>query len=221
MSMQVQTFGHSCFCVSRDGQSLLVDPGVWSHDVAAAEDLAGIIITHQHPDHCDPALLADIIAKYPSATVLVPQHFDVQLPGDVTPHYLRAQPGETHHIGVFQIETSGGEHAPIDQSVVTPENLAVYIDQSLYYPGDSFVLPSGPVDVLALPVAAPWMRISQALDFLRQVRPARAFPVHDAILSPAGKELVDRLVSVVAEDSGVVYERAMIIPTSIPETSAL
>ena len=35
-----------------------------------------------------------------------------------------------------------------------------------------------PVDVLATPAAAPWMKISEAVEYLRAVAPARAVPIH-------------------------------------------
>ena len=39
------------------------------------------------------------------------------------------------------------------------------------------------MEVLGLPTAAPWLKLSEAVDLLRAVRPRLAFPVHDAVLS--------------------------------------
>ena len=43
-----------------------------------------------------------------------------------------------------------------------------------------------PVEVLAYPAVAPWMKISESLEYLKAVKPAVAFPVHDAFLKFGG-----------------------------------
>ena len=52
------------------------------------------------------------------------------------------------------------------------------------HPGDALFTPGEPVDVLATPAAAPWMKISEAVDYLRAVAPTRAVPIHQAIIEP-------------------------------------
>ena len=49
------------------------------------------------------------------------------------------------------------------------------------HPGDALFTPGEPVDVLATPAAAPWMKISEAVDYLRAVAPTprRAHPPGD------------------------------------------
>ncbi len=37
--------------------------------------------------------------------------------------------------------------------------------------------------MLGLPTAAPWLKLSEAVELLRTVRPRLAFPVHDAVLA--------------------------------------
>ena len=54
------------------------------------------------------------------------------------------------------------------------------------HPGDSFYIPFEQVDVLALPSAAPWMKLSESVDYLRAMAPRVAVPIHQAILSDAG-----------------------------------
>ena len=51
------------------------------------------------------------------------------------------------------------------------------------------------IDVLLAPVSAPWLKLAEALDFVRAVRPERALPVHDAMLSEIGAGNVDRWVA--------------------------
>ncbi len=82
------------------------------------------------------------------------------------------------------------------------------IDEHLYYPGDSFAIPEGvQIKELALPASAPWLKISEAMNFLAQIKPEFTFPTHDAILSDDGKQLVDRLLGSVASGQNTQYKR--------------
>jgi hypothetical protein len=81
------------------------------------------------------------------------------------------------------------------------------VNDLLYYPGDSFVLPEKPVDTLALPASAPWMKLSEAADFMTDIHPRLAFPTHDAILSDAGKNIADTLFTTFASKNDIQYQR--------------
>ena len=52
----------------------------------------------------------------------------------------------------------------------------------LYYPGDAFHEPGKAVEILGLPVAGPWLKISEAIDFAKKIKPKKAFPVHDGMM---------------------------------------
>ena len=45
------------------------------------------------------------------------------------------------------------------------------------------------VDVLAVPINAPWSALHQTVDFLRATAPARWIPIHDALLRSLGRGL--------------------------------
>lgn len=45
------------------------------------------------------------------------------------------------------------------------------------------------IDALAFPVVAPWSKMRETIDFLRDVRPRLALPVHDAVASPEGRAI--------------------------------
>jgi hypothetical protein len=67
--------------------------------------------------------------------------------------------------------------------------------------------PGEPVDVLAAPAAAPWMRISEAVDYLRAVAPARAVPIHQAIINPNARGIYyGRLTEMTNTDFQVLTE---------------
>lgn len=202
--MDIKKYAHACFAAEKSGSSLIVDPGVWTDDLIIADTVVGIVVTHAHPDHCDPQLIGQIIAANPTAKIYA--HADVIAQLDTLPSQAVAV-GETVHVGDFALTFVGGEHATIDVSIPPLANLGIIIDESLYYPGDSFTLPGRLIKTLALPVAAPWMKFSEAAAFLRAVAPRQVFPTHDAILSDNGKQLADKMFGSVCQEIGASYER--------------
>lgn len=203
--MKLTKYEHACFTVEKDGKLLVVDPGAFTTDLPALESVVAIVVTHEHGDHFDPTALGALIAHNPDAMIYAHADITRQL-GDTLPHHAVAS-GETVKSGPFTIEFLGGEHAVIHPDIPVVANLAIMVNDRLYYPGDSFTLPARPVDVLALPTTAPWMRMSEAFDFLMEVKPLLAFPTHDAIASDAGKSLADRMMPLFANKVGTTYQR--------------
>jgi len=202
--MKLTKFEHACFTLETDNQSLVFDPGNWSQDFTAPENTVAIILTHEHADHFEPQLLNDIISKNPTAVVVAPREMAEKLTGLPV---KEAAPGEMLTIGPFNLEFFGGHHAIIHPSLTSVANVGVLVNGFFYYPGDSFAKPDAPIKVLALPVTAPWLKISESIDFMLETQPEFAFPVHDHIASPDGKLLVDRLLNGFAEQNSIHYQR--------------
>lgn len=203
--MLLTKYEHACFTLEKDGKLLVVDPGAYTTDLPALESVAAIVVTHEHADHFDVTALGAIIAHNPDARILAHESITRQL-GDTLPH-TSVVAGEGIEVGPFKLEFYGGDHAVIHPAIPGIVNLGVMIDGMVYYPGDSFTNPERPVDVLALPTAAPWMKMSEAFDFLTTIKPRLAFPTHDAISSDAGKQLADRMVPMFASNVGATYTR--------------
>ena len=203
--LQLTKYEHACFTVEKDDHLLVVDPGAYTTDFIAPDHVIGVVLTHDHADHYDHELVAAIIDKNPDAMIIGPASLIDSIEAFPT---LAVEAGESLSLGPFELEFFGGQHAPIAEGITTPDNLGVMINDLLYYPGDSFVTPEDRyVDTLALPVAAPWLKLSEVLDFLQTVHPHTAFPTHDAILSSAGQALVDRMIGPVAEKVDTRYMR--------------
>jgi hypothetical protein len=82
----------------------------------------------------------------------------------------------------------------------------------LMHPGDALFVPDEPVDVLAAPAAAPWMRIAEAVDYLRAVAPARAVPIHQGMITPDGRGVYyGRLTEMTSTDFQVLPEETAVI----------
>jgi len=202
--MNITKYQHSCLVLEKGGQRVVVDPGGWTEDFVVPENVVAVVVTHEHPDHFDIEKLKDIVAASPDAVIYAHEAVTSQIEGLKTQSVAA---GEIVKAGDFVLRFTGGEHAIIHSSWQKYANLGVIIDDALYYPGDSFALPEAVVHTLALPASAPWMRASEAMDFLIAVKPVRAFPTHDAILSEIGQGLADRMLGQVAEQNGIKYER--------------
>lgn len=212
--MLLTKYEHACFTLEKDGKLLIIDPGGWTTDIGALENVVAIVVTHEHADHFDPAALGGLIAHNPNATIYAHEAITRQL-DDTVPHQA-VRAGEVITIESFTLEFFGGEHALIHNSLTPVANLAVMINNHVYYPGDSFTAPHKPVTVLALPVSAPWLKISEVIDFANTLKASFVFPTHDAILSTNGKALVDRMLPPFVQKHGGTYQRIS-EPTTLPE----
>lgn len=202
--MKITKYEHACMVVEDNGEAIIIDPGMWTTSLKVPENVVGIIVTHAHQDHLSLEIIEKVTIQNPNAQIIA--HGDVlsDLDGfNVKPVAVH----ETLHVGGFELEFFGGEHAPIRSDWPTIANLGVLINKSLYYPGDSFAVPEKPVNVLALPISAPWLKFSEVAEFLLAVHPNNVFPVHDAILSDHGKQLLDTMTKNIADTIGANYRR--------------
>lgn len=191
-AVQTTHFGHSCVLLDTGDVRLLIDPGTFSAGFEAVSGLDAILVTHQHPDHLDVARLGPLLQANPDARLIV----DAGTAGQVASYeHEVAAPGETVHIGGSRIEVLGGDHAVIHPDIPPVTNNAYFVDGTHLHPGDSFTVPQAPVEVLFLPSGAPWLKLSEAVDYLRAVAPRTAVPIHEAVLAlPAMHHgLFDRL----------------------------
>jgi len=203
--MKLTKYGHACFVVEKDGSALVVDPGNIAHDFIVPNHVEAIVITHEHQDHLDTGHMQAILEANPKATVIAHE----SIAGKYTNYTnVAAKVGETYTVGPFSLRFFGGQHASIAEGIPVPPNLGVLIDEHLYYPGDSFAIPEGvQVKELALPAAAPWLKIGESMNFLAQIKPEFTFPTHDGILSGDGKIIVDSMLGAVASGQNTRYHR--------------
>ena len=203
--MKLTKYEHACFTVEKDGKLLLVDPGNWTTDLPALEDVVAVVITHEHPDHYDIAALGAVAAHNPNAVIFAHESITKQFEATLTAESVSA--GQTVTVGPFTLEFFGGEHAEIHSSFPSVPNLGLLVNKSLYYPGDSFTNPNVQVTTLALPVTAPWLKIAEVINFCSDVNAPFVFPTHDAAASNAGKQLIDTMIPPFVEAYGGTYTR--------------
>lgn len=193
---------HACLVVEHSDATLVIDPGSFTAPFAV-ENLAAIVITHEHADHVTREHLDRLLAAAPGAVELF-------APAGVAaahPDYpwQIVDGGDLRAAGPFALAFSGGRHATIHRSIPVVDNVGVFVNETLYYPGDSFTVPPGAVEVLAVPASAPWLKIAEVMDYLDTVRPRRAFPTHERVNSDAGNAMANaRITSVVEAHGGAV-----------------
>jgi L-ascorbate metabolism protein UlaG (beta-lactamase superfamily) len=186
--VQLTKYSHSCVRLERDGAVLVIDPGAFS-EREALDGVDAVLLTHEHIDHVDVEALADALSKRPSVTVYT--HPDVVpklsgLAGAVT----TVESGESFTAAGFGVKAYGGWHALIHPDIPRVVNLGFLIEDSVYHPGDSFDVPGdAQVQTLFVPVSAPWLKLAEAVDFVRAVAPRRAYALHDSILTAPGTQM--------------------------------
>jgi L-ascorbate metabolism protein UlaG (beta-lactamase superfamily) len=178
---------HAALVLEESGKKLFIDPGSFTTPITEAAGAVGVVITHEHADHWTPEQLRrirdlspDVPVYGPAGVAAAAAEFGV----------IAVAAGDKIEVGPFTLEFFGGKHAVIHSSLPIVDNLGVLVNGTLYYPGDSFTVPEGiAVDTLAAPAGAPWLKIGEVIDYVLEVAPKRAFPVHEMVLSRAGKEL--------------------------------
>jgi L-ascorbate metabolism protein UlaG (beta-lactamase superfamily) len=198
--VRLTKYGHACVRLELAGGSVVLDPGTYSPDVDLA-GVADVLVTHEHADHIDVdrlvPLVRDGLRLHTNADVaasLASDHgLDVHAVG----------PGETFTVAGVDVRVVGGEHAEIYNGLPGCANVG-FVLAGLYHPGDALHVPEVEVATLLVPVSAPWLKLREALDFVRAVAPARAFPIHDAMFSDIGNAGVDRWM---VQEGGTDYRR--------------
>lgn len=203
--MRVTKLEHAALVVEHSGNRLFIDPGKFTTPITEAAGAVAVVVTHMHDDHWTPDQIARIRDRNPDVRIFGPDGMaDEAAKAGI--EVERVEPGDVVEVGPFTLRFFGGEHAVIHHSIPVIDNIGVLVNDALYYGGDSFHVPEGiEVKALAAPAGAPWMKIAEAMDYVVAVRPQRAFPTHEMVLSRAGKDLSNARLKWATEQGGGEY----------------
>ncbi|CAM5664756.1 MULTISPECIES: MBL fold metallo-hydrolase [Streptomyces] len=181
--MKLTKKSHACVRLEKEGQTLVIDPGGFSEEDAALGADA-ILVTHEHPDHFDEFRLRAAMENNPAAHIWtlksVADQVEAAFPGRV--HTVGH--GDTFTAAGFDVQVHGELHAVIHPDIPRITNVGYLIDGGkVFHPGDALTVPGQAVETLLVPVMAPWNKISEVIDYVREVGPRRAYDVHDALLT--------------------------------------
>jgi L-ascorbate metabolism protein UlaG (beta-lactamase superfamily) len=188
--MRITKFGHACVRLEHDGAVVVLDPGVFS-EPEALDGATGVLITHEHPDHVHADLLRGCDA--PIWTIgSVARLLQEQAP-DLAERVGVVRPGDRLDVSGLPVEVVGEKHAVIHPDYDRIDNSGYVVtagDRTVFHPGDSLTAPGRPVDVLLAPMSAPWLKVGEAIDFVREVGAPRSLGIHDKVYSEIGLGMV-------------------------------
>lgn len=202
--MKITKLGHCCLVIVEKGLTILTDPGAYSTAQNEVKGIDIVLITHEHADHLHTDSLKKVLANNPNAEVITNASVGKILDKEGI-RYAVVGHGQAVERKNVRIEGFGMDHWPMYETVKAVENTAYFIGEKLFYPGDSFYDPKKPVDVLALPVAGPWMNLGEAIDYAKKLKPRAVFPVHEGMLMSDKLGPIHRLPEAILTPLGVRF----------------
>ena len=179
--MQITKFGHSCVLLD-DGQTkILFDPGLYGGipDI----DVDGIVITHVHQDHLDMVQLQPLLKNNPRIIT------NTEVKTELEKHNITCEVVEEGHlttIGTLTLQAFGNQHAIMHPDLPRFQNTGYLINDKIFHPGDALFIPPKKIEVMLLPVAAPWSKVEETLDYISATKAKINFPIHDGFITDGG-----------------------------------
>lgn len=200
--MKIKKYGHACVLVEDGGVKVIVDPGNWN-PVPDATGVAAVLITHEHQDHMDTGQVKAIVSNNPGVRVITHEAAGKALT-DAGIEWEKIESGDIVDVNGLSIESTGIEHAPI--YVTSPCRNTGFRIGDLFVPGDAIHdVPKGAVRVLLLPTGGPWMKISEAIDYAKKVKPEIVVPIHDAMYTDTYRAAMPHFIGGMLKEDGIEF----------------
>lgn len=183
--MKIKKLGHCCLVIEVSGLTILTDPGAYTTAQNEIKNIDLILITHEHPDHLHIDSVKQILNNNPEAKLITNNAVGDILSREEISYQLVGH-NENMTFNNISIEGFGEKHADVYPSIVPVQNTGYFINDAFFYPGDALFNPGKKVQILGLPVAGPWMKLAEAIDYAKEIKPTYCFPVHDGMLKFLG-----------------------------------
>lgn len=138
--MIVKKYPQSHLVLAKDNYKILIDPGNLTFENGfKLEDFADcevILITHQHADHMDPKLIAQLATD----KLLVGNSDVVKKLSELGVTAEEIKDGETRDIAGFSVTAYNLPHCKMIDGSDGPPNTGFLIDGILFHPGDGVEL---------------------------------------------------------------------------------
>lgn len=193
--MRLTKHTHACVRLEKDGRVLVIDPGGFTEEEAAAGADA-ILVTHEHPDHFDERRLRAALEARPGTELWTLHSVAEQLAPAFPGRVHTVGHGDTFRAAGFEVEAHGELHAVIHPDIPRISNVGYLVGGgAVFHPGDAFTVPDRTVDTLLLPLQAPWSKFAEVVEYLREVGARQAIDVHDGLLSDLARPVYGRMLS--------------------------
>ena len=200
--MKITKFGHACLLVEEQGVRFLIDPGNYSAEQNYVENIDVVLITHEHQDHVFMDSLKEILKNNTKAKVITNTAVGELLKKEDLSFTVLEDGQSVNERGVL-VEAFGNDHALIYKGIHVAQNTGYFIGNKFFYPGDAFTNPGKHIEILALPVVAPWMAVKEGIDYALTLKPEICLPVHDGILK--NPDMVHRLPAIILQQHGINF----------------
>jgi L-ascorbate metabolism protein UlaG (beta-lactamase superfamily) len=176
--MKITKLGHSSLLVKEGKAVLAVDPGKFGAAFKDQNNINAVILSHEHFDHLDVALIKSILKNNPKAIVVSNSAVGAILEKEGIA-FTKVEDHENTTIAGVTIEAFGNEHVLFGEGRGKCQNTGYLIAGKLFFPGDAYAVPEKLVAVLALPVGGPWLNRKDVIEYMEKVRPRAYLPIHD------------------------------------------
>lgn len=206
--MKLTKFTHSCVRLENKGKVLVLDPGNFSEVDEALDGADYLLVTHAHPDHFHGETVLPLIKANPDLIIYAPAAV-VETIKDAVPDakVTEAEAETSFELDGFSIKTFGGQHALIHPLVKTIDNFGYLINDKVYHPGDSLIVPHGlTVEHALAPIHAPWNKMSEVIDFVIALGAKKVYPIHNGLINENGHGIIENQITNFAKKYGSEYQ---------------
>lgn len=203
--MELIKHGHSCVVLREGDRRLVLDPGGFTEE-SALDGATAVLVTHEHPDHFLPDRLRSAMDADPALEVWTNASVAAQLEGS-GPRVHVVGHGDAVTVAGFDVHVHGELHAEIHPDIPRIQNVGFLVEGLVFHPGDALTVPDEPVTTLLLPVHAPWSKVAEVIDYVREVQADQAYALHDGLLNETGLGMVARLLGEGGPGTPTPYSR--------------
>jgi L-ascorbate metabolism protein UlaG (beta-lactamase superfamily) len=162
-----------------------------------------IVVTHEHQDHFHLESLKNILIKNPNAVIVTNTAVGKLLDSAGITHNILEDGNSGEYVSIY-LEAHGDKHEEIFEEIGQVQNTGYFIGKDFFCPGDAFTNPGRRVDILALPVSAPWLTLKDSILYAIELKPRICFPVHDWNIKSPG--ILHRMPGIVFEKNNIGYK---------------
>jgi len=198
--MKISKYLHSCLLVEDRGKTILIDPGVFTAqekalDLSQIKSLDYLLFTHEHPDHMYLPFVKEIVAKFPEVKIIT---------NDSIVTILQKEDIKASSTQDAIVKLESVPHEKLWDSKI-PENTLITVFDKLATPGDSHHF-STSVDVLALPIQAPWGSTTDAINLVLSLKPKMIIPIHDWMWKDGFRQMMYQRLAEFFKTKGIDFK---------------